>query len=115
MPVRKDEEIIKDIIDVIDAEIAPMLISDGGNIEFVGYKDGIVQVKLQGACRTCPMASITLQNIVERILQNNIPEIALVERVMDDDEEEVEESQEEINRRIALIEEIKNKKANSTK
>lgn len=86
MPVRKDEEIIKDIIDVIDAEIAPMLISDGGNIDFVDYKDGIVQVRLQGACRSCPMASITLQNVVERILQNNIPEIALVERVMDEEE-----------------------------
>lgn len=87
MPVRKDIEIIRDIKEVIKMEIAPMLMSDGGNIDLVGYENGIVQVKLQGACKSCPMASMTLQNVVERILQNNIPEVAVVERVFDESEE----------------------------
>jgi len=48
---------------------------DGGNIEFIDYVDGVVKVKLQGACGSCPMSKMTLKMGVERQLKQDIPEI----------------------------------------
>ena len=69
------EEIIKEIKKQITEKIRPALVMDGGNIEFVDYDDGILKVRLLGACHGCPMASITLKNAVEGILKEYIPEI----------------------------------------
>jgi Fe-S cluster biogenesis protein NfuA len=66
---------------VID-EIRPNLQADGGDIELVDVTtDGIVQVRLQGACSGCPGAAMTLKMGVERILKNRIPEVQRVEKV----------------------------------
>lgn len=63
-------------------KIRKMLASDGGNIELVDVtEDGVVKVKLIGACCGCPMSSMTLKNGVERILKQDIPEIKSVEAV----------------------------------
>lgn len=56
-------------------KIRPALEADGGNIQLVGVDNGVVKVKLQGACGTCPMAKMTLQMGVERVLRKEIPEI----------------------------------------
>lgn len=62
--------------------IKPLLQRDGGDIELVEVtKDGVVKVKLQGACQHCPMSSITLKNMVERILKEEIPEVKEVVNV----------------------------------
>ena len=61
---------------------------DGGNIEFVDYDDGILKVRLLGACHGCPMASITLKNAVEGILKEYIPEIQEVISMNFEPEEE---------------------------
>ena len=52
---------------IIETEIAPALKMDGGNIELIGVEDGVVKVKLQGACAGCPMSQMTLINFVEKV------------------------------------------------
>lgn len=66
------------------AMIRPSLQADGGDVEFVGIEDGIVKVKLQGACHGCPMAAMTLQMGIERILKKEVPEVKGVENVPDE-------------------------------
>ncbi len=62
-------------------KIRPMLQADGGDIEFVDYVDGIVKVRLKGACSGCPMSAMTLKNGVEAKLKEEIPEVKGVEQV----------------------------------
>lgn len=61
--------------------IRPGLQMDGGDIELVGVADGIVKVRLTGACAGCPMSMMTLQMGVERVLKKEIPEVVRVEAV----------------------------------
>lgn len=61
-------------------KVRPMLQADGGNVELVDVTDdGIVKVRLQGACAGCPMSQMTLRNGIERVLKQHIPEIKAVE------------------------------------
>lgn len=79
---------IKTIKEIIKTKVRPILVMDGGNIEFVDYKDGIVDVKLMGACNGCPLSSITLKNTVKNIIQETVPEVIDV-RAVDFNEEEI--------------------------
>jgi Fe-S cluster biogenesis protein NfuA len=64
---------------VIEEKIRPFLVRDGGNIQLVDVTDeGVVQVKLRGACAGCPGALMTLQFGVQRILQQEIKEVTQV-------------------------------------
>ena len=56
-------------------KIRPSLIADGGNVELVEVNDGVVKVKLTGACAGCPMSTMMLKNGIERILKQEIPEV----------------------------------------
>ncbi len=56
-------------------EVRPYLQAEGGDVEFISYADGIVKVKLRGACGTCPMATQTLKMGIEKKLKEQIPEI----------------------------------------
>jgi Fe-S cluster biogenesis protein NfuA len=57
-------------------DVRPSLQADGGDVEFVSLSDdGIVQVKLTGACGSCPMATMTLKMGIERYLRDNVPEV----------------------------------------
>jgi Fe-S cluster biogenesis protein NfuA len=71
------ENQVKEVLD----EIRPGLQADGGDIEFIGVNDGIVKVKLKGACAGCPMSTMTVQWGVEQRLKKRIPEIIKVETV----------------------------------
>lgn len=53
----------------------PALQADGGDVELVDVKDGVVTVRLTGACGGCPMASMTLKMGVERVVREEVPEI----------------------------------------
>ena len=64
--------------EVIEKEIQPFLMMEGGSIELVGVEDGVVKVKLQGACAGCPMSQFTLVNFVEATLKERIPEVKRV-------------------------------------
>ena len=70
---------MKEKIQVVLNKIRPMLQADGGDVEFVDVADGVVKVRLQGACAGCPMSQMTLKNGIERFLKQEIPEIVAVE------------------------------------
>jgi len=56
-------------------ELRPALQMDGGDVEYVGLQDGVVQVRLLGACGGCPMATMTLVGFVQERLKQRVPEI----------------------------------------
>ncbi len=61
-------------------KIRPALQKDGGDVELVDIsEDGIVKVRLQGACKGCPMSQMTLKNGIERVLKQEVPEVKSVE------------------------------------
>lgn len=62
-------------------KIRPMLQKDGGDVELVEVDEGIVKVRLQGACAGCPMSQMTLKNGIEKFLKQEIPEVVSVESV----------------------------------
>lgn len=76
------KETEKKIIEIID-EIRPFLISDGGNIEYIKYEDGIVYVKMMGHCQDCPMIDLTLKDSIEMAITSEIPEVIEVRNIND--------------------------------
>lgn len=73
----ENEEVIKKIKEVI-AKVRPYLQNDGGDIEFKRYENGVVYVKLVGACSNCPMAQMTLRDGIENALISEVPEVIKV-------------------------------------
>ena len=55
--------------------IRPALQADGGDVELVDIEDGVVKVRLKGACGSCPFSIITLQVGIEQVLKKEIPEV----------------------------------------
>lgn len=74
------KETEKKIIDIID-KIRPFLVNDGGDIEFIEFKDGIVYVKMLGHCSGCPMMQLTLKENIEVAITSEIPEVIEVRNV----------------------------------
>ena len=69
---------MKEKVEAVMDKIRPMLQADGGDVELVEIEDGVVKVRLQGACAGCPMSQMTLRNGIERILKQEIPEVKSV-------------------------------------
>jgi len=69
------KEQVQEVLD----RIRPSLQADGGDVELVDVADGVVKVRLQGACAGCPMSQMTLKNGIERILKQEVPEVKSVE------------------------------------
>lgn len=57
------------------ARVRPALQADGGDVELVDVKDGVVTLRLTGACGGCPMAAMTLRDGIERVLREEVPEV----------------------------------------
>jgi Fe-S cluster biogenesis protein NfuA len=73
-------DIMKEKVEEVINKIRPMLKADGGDVELVDVgEDGIVKVRLQGACAGCPMSQMTLKNGIEKLLKKEIPEVKSVE------------------------------------
>jgi len=66
---------MKEKVEAVLAQIRPALQADGGDVELVDVSEGVVRLKLRGACSGCPMATVTLQHGIERILKQQIPEV----------------------------------------
>ncbi|KAL7670601.1 hypothetical protein ACOME3_005537 [Neoechinorhynchus agilis] len=75
------DEISKQIKALLNEKVRPIIVNDGGDIQFVGFNDGIVSVKLKGACVGCPSSTITLKNGIENMLKFYIPEVEKVEDI----------------------------------
>lgn len=58
--------------------VRPALIADGGDVELIDVKDGVVTLRLTGACGGCPMAMMTLKGGIERVLKEEVPEVKQV-------------------------------------
>lgn len=73
---------MKEQVEKILGEIRPSLVADGGNVELVDVSDdGIVKVRLTGACGTCPMSTLTLKMAIEKTLKDRIPQVKAVQQV----------------------------------
>jgi len=75
------EEQIKNVIN----KLRPYLQRDGGDIEFVEFKEGIVYVKMLGACAGCSMLDETLKDGVEQILMEEVPGVLEVQNILSPD------------------------------
>ncbi len=69
---------MKEKVQKVINKIRPMLKADGGDVELVDCVDGVVTVRLKGACAGCPMSQMTLRNGIERTLKKEIPEVKSV-------------------------------------
>jgi Fe-S cluster biogenesis protein NfuA len=69
---------MKEKVEAVLTKIRPALQADGGDVELVDVTDGVVKLKLKGACGGCPMASMTLKNGIERILKEQLSEVKQV-------------------------------------
>jgi Fe-S cluster biogenesis protein NfuA len=79
---KKEQNTLKDKVERSLRSVRPYLQADGGDIELVGVNDeGVVFVRLAGACQGCPGALMTLQMGVERILKEQVPEVKSVTAV----------------------------------
>lgn len=83
----EDEEIVGMIQELLETRIRPAIQEDGGDIEFRGFHEGQVMLKLRGACRTCDSSTVTLKNGIESMLMHYIDEVKGVQQVMDQEEE----------------------------
>ncbi|ELK14634.1 NFU1 iron-sulfur cluster scaffold like protein, mitochondrial [Pteropus alecto] len=86
----EDDEVVAMIKELLDTRIRPTVQEDGGDVIYKGFEDGIVQLKLQGSCTSCPSSIITLKNGIQNMLQFYIPEVEGVEQVTDDEPDEKE-------------------------
>ena len=72
---------MKDEVEEVLESIRPMLIKDGGNVELVDVDDGVVKVRLVGACVSCSSSTMTLKMGIEKALKKAIPMVRCVESV----------------------------------
>ena len=74
-PINQQElgEIEMRIVDILDEFVKPAVESDGGNIRFMSYEEGVVSVLLQGACSGCPSSTVTLKQGIESLLKKMLP------------------------------------------
>jgi NFU1 iron-sulfur cluster scaffold homolog, mitochondrial len=70
-----DPEIVKKIKGILDEYVRPAVESDGGNITFHSFNEGVVKVHLQGSCSGCPSSTMTLKSGIERLLTSMLPEV----------------------------------------
>ena len=69
---------MREKIEEVLNKIRPALKADGGDVELVDFKDGVVSVKLTGHCAGCPMSTMTLKNGIERVLKEQISDVKQV-------------------------------------
>lgn len=73
---------MREKVESVLVRIRPALQNDGGDVELVDVtEDGIVKVRLKGACAGCPMSTMTVKNGIERILKEQVPEVKSVQQV----------------------------------
>ena len=66
---------MKERVEAALEEIRPALQADGGDVELVDVTEGVVKVRLKGACSGCPMSAMTLKQGIERLLKERLPEV----------------------------------------
>jgi Fe-S cluster biogenesis protein NfuA len=72
---------MREAVQAVIDKIRPTLQADGGDVELVSVDNGVVKVRLQGACKGCPMSQMTLKNGIEKFVKKEVPEVDRVEAV----------------------------------
>lgn len=80
-PQDQDSDVIKDIKEILEARVRPAVAQDGGDIIFDRFENGVVYLKLQGACAGCPSSTMTLKSGIENMLRYYVPEVTEVRAV----------------------------------
>jgi Fe-S cluster biogenesis protein NfuA len=70
-----DKDIVEQIEAILEEKVRPAVARDGGDIQFHGFKDGIVYVAMQGSCSGCPSSTATLKGGIESLLKHYVPEV----------------------------------------
>ena len=78
---QEDNEIVKQIKELLDTRVRPAVAMDGGDIVFQSYKEGTVYLHMQGACSGCPSSTATLKMGIENMLKHYVPEVKEVKPV----------------------------------
>ncbi|GEO81202.1 NifU family protein [Pararhodospirillum oryzae] len=77
----EDREVVRQILDLLETRVRPVVAQDGGDIVFHAYRDGVVQLFMRGSCSGCPSSTATLKRGVETLLRHHIPAVRAVEAV----------------------------------
>jgi Fe-S cluster biogenesis protein NfuA len=77
----KDAPMVATIKELIETRVRPAVASDGGDITFKGYRDGVVFLNMRGACAGCPSSTATLKNGIENLLRHFVPDVTEVRPV----------------------------------
>jgi Fe-S cluster biogenesis protein NfuA len=77
----EDAETVATIKDLIETRVRPAVASDGGDITFRGFKDGIVYLNMKGSCSGCPSSTATLQHGIQNLLKHFVPDVVEVRPV----------------------------------
>jgi len=85
-----DDDTVAMIKELLDTRIRPTVQEDGGDIIYMGFDDGVVKLRMQGACTSCPSSIVTLKNGVQNMLQFYVPEVIAVEQVFDRSDEVID-------------------------
>ena len=73
-----DADVIAQIKDLIETRVRPAVANDGGDIIYQGFREGVVFLRMQGACSGCPSSTATLKNGIEGLLKHYVPEVTEV-------------------------------------
>ena len=76
-----DADIVAQIHELLESRVRPAVAGDGGDIQYRGFKDGVVYLQMQGACAGCPSSSATLKHGIESLLKHYVPEVVEVRPV----------------------------------
>jgi Fe-S cluster biogenesis protein NfuA len=77
----KDAPTVATIKELIETRVRPAVASDGGDITFKGYRDGVVYLNMRGACSGCPSSTATLKHGIENLLRHFVPDVTEVRPV----------------------------------
>lgn len=77
----EDSDVVKQIKELLETRVRPAVAQDGGDIVFSSFDDGIVYLRMQGACAGCPSSTMTLKNGIENMLRHYIPDVQEVRAV----------------------------------
>ena len=66
---------MREKVQAVLEQVRPALLADGGDVQLIDVTDGVVTLKLTGACSGCPMSTITLRDGIERVLKEQVPEV----------------------------------------
>jgi Fe-S cluster biogenesis protein NfuA len=74
----EDADVVEQINELLDERVRPAVAGDGGDIQYRGYRDGVVYLTMQGACSGCPSSAATLKQGIEGLLKHYVPQVTEV-------------------------------------